>query len=85
MAKKVDVLKQKQLELDTYVGQAKDAISLVTDTISTLGTINESIDAKIREIDDYTAGLSETRSGLTDARTMNERIIKNFNALLNVD
>lgn len=85
MAKKVDVLQQKQNELNTYVGQANAAISIVTTTVATLGTINEHIDAKIREIDEYTAGLVATKSGLTDAKTKNERIIKNFNALLNAD
>lgn len=85
MAKKVDVLAKKQAELNTYVGQANAAISLVTNTVASLGAINENIDAKIREIDEYQAGLAATKSGLTDARTKNERIIKNFNALLDVE
>lgn len=85
MAKKVDVLAQKQAELNTYMGQANAAISLVTNTVSNLSAINEKIDAKIREIDEYQAGLAATKTGLTDARTKNERIIKNFNALLNVE
>lgn len=85
MAKKVDVLAKKQAELNTYVGQANAAISLVTSTVASLGAINENTGAKIREIDEYQAGLAATKSGLTDARTKNERIIKNFNALLNVE
>ncbi|MBQ8001431.1 MAG: hypothetical protein IJ298_09605 [Ruminococcus sp.] len=85
MAKKVDVLAKKQAELNTYVGQANAAISLVTSTVASLGAINENIDAKIREIDEYQAGLAATKSGLTDAKTKNERIIKNFNALLDVE
>lgn len=85
MAKKVDVLAKKQAELNTYVGQANAAISLVTSTVASLGAINENIDAKIREIDEHQAGLAATKSGLTDAKTKNERIIKNFNALLDVE
>lgn len=85
MAKKVDVLAKKQAELNTYVGQANAAISLVTSTVASLGAINENSDAKIREIDEYQAGLAATKSGLTDAKTKNERIIKNFNALLDVE
>lgn len=82
MVKKTDVLTQKQSELNAYVDQAKAAISLVTDTIARLSDINENIDAKIREIDEYSAGLAATKSGLTNAKTKNERILKNFNALL---
>lgn len=85
MAKKVDMLQQKQNELNTYVGRANATISIVTDTVAILAAINENIDDKIREIDEYQAGLDATKSGLTDARTKNERIIKNFNALLNVE
>lgn len=85
MAKNADVLAQKQAELNTYVGQANAAISLVTSTVASLDAINENIDAKIREIDEYQAGLAATKSGLTDAKTKNERIIKNFNALLDVE
>ena len=82
MATKKDVLKQKQYELNTYVTKATAAISLVTDTMVALGEINEHIDAKIREIDEYEAGLEATKTGLVDAKSKNERIIRNFNALL---
>ena len=79
----VDVLKQKQSELNTYVSQATAAISLVTDTISSLGAINERIDERIKEIDEYVGGLMSTKTGLAEAHSKNERIIKNFSALLN--
>lgn len=79
----VDVLKQKQSELNTYVGQATAAIALVTDTISSLSAINEHIDVKIKEIDDYVDGLMSTKAGLTEAQSKNARIIQNFSALLN--
>lgn len=82
--KNTDVLAQKQAELNTYIDKANAAISLVTNTVASLGAINEGIDAKIREIDEYQAGLAATKSGLTDTKTKNERIIKNLNALLNV-
>lgn len=85
MRKKRDVLKQKQKELDTYVGQSNIAISIVTNTITTLDAINESIDEKVREIDEYTAGLTATKTGLADAKAKNERIIKNFSTLLNLE
>lgn len=79
----VDVLKQKQSELNTYVGQATAAISLVTETISSLGAINERIDERIKEIDEYVDGLMSTKNGLAEAQSKNARIIQNFSALLN--
>lgn len=81
MAKKVDVLAKKQAELNTYVGQANAAISLVTSTVASLGAINENIDAKIREIDEYQAGLAATKSGLTDAKTKNQSVSSRISTL----
>ena len=85
MKKKLDVLAQKKAELNTYVAQFEGAISMVTSTIDSLGAINENINAKIREIDDYEAELAKTKEGLAGAKSKNERVIKNFSALLNVD
>lgn len=85
MKKKLDVFAQKKAELNTYVAQFEDAISMVTSTIDSLGAINDNINAKIREIDDYEAELAKTKEGLADAKSKNERVIKNFSALLNVD
>lgn len=81
----VDVLKQKQAELNTYLGQADAAISIVTDTVNKLVAINETIDFRISEIDEYTTGLLQTKTGLSNAKSRNKRIIENFNALLNVN
>ncbi len=85
MAKKIDVLSQKRAELDTYVSQSDSAISMVTSTVAQLGSINENIESKIKEIDEYQAELGATRDGLADAKAKNERVIQNFNALLKVD
>ena len=85
MAKKTDVLQQKQKELAECQEQCGAAISIVTSTIRNLNQINEQIDTKVKEIEEYQNQLDTTKSGLEDTKKKNERIIKNFNALLDVN
>lgn len=85
MAKKKDVLSQKRAELDTYINQFNSAISMVTNTVASLSSINAGISEKIREIEEYQAELDATKTGLVDAKDQNERVIQNFNALLNIN
>lgn len=79
-----DVLAQKKNRLNAYVAQFDKAVSLITDAIDNLGVINRNINDTIQEIDDYQRELAETKDGLTVAREKNERVIANFQALLNV-
>ena len=79
-----DVLAQKKSRLDSYKAQFDKAVSLITDTIDNLGVISKNISDTIQEIDDYQRELAETKDGLTVAREKNERVIANFQALLNV-
>lgn len=79
-----DVLKQKRKELADCQNQVNNAISLVTNTVKSLNQINESIEAKVKEIEEYQSELDLTRNGLKDTKDKNERIIKNFNALLEI-
>lgn len=79
-----DVLAQKKSRLDSYNAQFDKAVSLITDTIDNLGVISKNISDTIQEIDDYQRELTETKNGLTVAREKNERVIANFQALLNV-
>lgn len=85
MAKKKDVLEQKKAELNTYVKLFNSAVSVVTNTVANLKSINDGISEKIKEIEEYQAELSTTMSGLVDARDQNSRVIENFNALLNIE
>ena len=85
MAKKKDVLSQKRAELNTYINQFNSAISMVTNTIASLSSINDGIAQKIKEIDEYQAELDTTKTGLVIAKDQNERVIQNFNALLNIE
>lgn len=41
MKKKMDIIDQKRLELNTYVAQYNSAISLITGTIDSLGSISQ--------------------------------------------
>lgn len=79
-----DVLAQKKSRLDSYNAQFDKAVSLITDTIDNLGVISKNISDTIQEIDDYQRELAETKDGLTVAREKNDRVIANFQALLNI-
>lgn len=79
---KEDILAKKQAELTQYTEQFDASVSLVTSTIDNLKRINEGIQEKIGEIEDYQSELAKTRNGLDSAKSKNERIIQNFSALL---
>lgn len=81
---KADVLAQKKSRLVSYVAQFNDAVSLITNTINNLGTINKGIEDTIQEIDEYQRDLAETKAGLAEARDKNDKVIANFQALLSV-
>lgn len=83
VTKKADVLTQKQSRLATYNTQFETAVSLITLTIDQLSGIVAGIDTTIQEIDDYQNELAATRSGLCDAKEKNQRVIRNFQSLLN--
>lgn len=84
MAKTKDVLQQKQKELANCQKQFGAAISIVTQTVHNLSQINEQIQTRVQEIEEYQSQLDNTKAGLKDTQNKNERIIKNFNALLDV-
>lgn len=78
-----DVLAQKKSRPDSFNAQFDKAVSLITDTIENLGVISRNISDTIQEIDDYQRELAETKDGLAMAREKNDRVIANFQALLN--
>lgn len=80
----VDVLAQKRNRLNSYVAQFDKAVSLITDTIDNLGVINGNINSTIQEIDEYQQELAATRTGLAEAKERNDKVIANFQALLNI-
>ena len=84
MAKTKDVLQQKQKKLVDCKTQFDAAISVVTSAVKNINTINAEIQTTIQQIEEYQSQLDETKAGLKDTQKKNERIIKNFNALLDV-
>ena len=80
-----DMLKQKQSELAGYVSEFDSTVSMITGAVDNLSMLNSAIDERIQEIDSYEAELASTRTGLQNARQRNERVIRNFNALLGED
>lgn len=85
LKKTVDVLQKKKAELDAYNVQFENAVSIVTNAVNNLRTINDGILEKIKEIDEYQDELTKTRAGLDETRTKNEQVMKNFNALLGIN
>lgn len=82
---KNDVLAQKKNKLSACVAQFNSAIAMITGTIDDLGRISQEIDDTIQEIDTYQTELATTRTGLVDAKDKNERVIRNFKSLLEIE
>lgn len=80
--KKMDIIDQKKLELNTYVAQYNNAISIVTSTIEDLGTISQRMADKIGEIEAYQRDLDATKAGLAEAKAKNDRVMENFKRLV---
>ena len=83
--REIDVLKAKRKELGVYQTKFNNAVSLVSDAIQNLSEINNDISQKIIEIDEYQKELSQTREGLNNAKSKNEKVIRNFSALLGIE
>lgn len=83
--KAVDVLQTKNAELNAYIVQFDNAVSIVNNTVNSLEKISDGIKDKIQEIDDYQSELAKTREGLDNARIKNDKVIRNFKALLCVE
>ena len=82
MKKKMDIIDQKRLELNTYVAQYNSAISLITGTIDSLGSISQNMADKIGEIAAYQRDLDATKAGLAEAKAKNDRVMENFKRLV---
>lgn len=65
----IDVLQKKKEELAKFVDRYNDAVSMVTGTVTSLESLNESIEEKIKEIDEYQAELARTKDGLGETRS----------------
>lgn len=77
-----DMLEQKKRNLNTYVEEYEGAVSAVTDIIDTLTRTSSNIEQTIAEINEYQQELNDTAEKLQKAKSKNDKVIKNFEALL---
>ena len=82
MAKKPDILTEKQQRLDLAVQRYDSAVAVVTNTISSLSALSQDIAQQIADIDTYVASLNDTRAELELARNRTNKVSQNFAQLL---
>lgn len=80
-----DVFKKKEDELYSFTERYNSAISVVSELVKEFEAIDESIDEKIREIDEYQASLLKIKNGLSDSKEKNKKIINTFNTLVRTE
>ena len=79
---KVDTIERSKLSLNKCMVQSNNTVSVVTNAIESLQTINSSIDAEIAKVEEYESQLAEIKNGLVATKTQNETVVKNFNSLI---
>lgn len=79
---KVDTIERSKLSLNKCMVQSNNTVSVVTNAIESLQTINSSIDAEIAKVEEYESKLAEIKNGLVATKTQNETVVKNFNSLI---
>lgn len=80
-----DILAQKRNSLNLYNSQFDRAVHIINETIDNLGQISQGIEQTMQEIEAYEKELAETKSGLVDAKTRNDKVVANFKSLLYVE
>lgn len=81
-AAKVDTIESSKLSLNKCMAQSNNTVSVVTNAIESLQTINSSIDAEIAKVEEYESQLAEIKNGLVATKIQNETVVKNFNSLI---
>ena len=69
--------------LEILSEKSSNAISLVMSTIKDLKDTDVAIDAEVRKNEEAIAAITATNASLGDLKSQNEKIISNFEALLN--
>lgn len=82
---KPDVFQQKTNELGEFTAQFTSAVNVLNTAMNSLVAINDSVNEKIAEVDDYRETLAKTRGELERVREKNNKVISNFRALLGSD
>jgi uncharacterized protein Yka (UPF0111/DUF47 family) len=77
-----NILTEKETQLNSLVKESTDAVSLITNTISRLETVNEQIYEKSEEISTYRAELDRIQGSMDQQIAHNEKIIGKFKSFL---
>ena len=77
-----NILTEKETQLNSLVQESTDAVSLITNTIGRLETVNEQIYKKSEEISTYRAELNRIQDSMDQQIAHNEKIIGKFKSLL---
>lgn len=77
-----NILTEKETQLNSLVQESTDAVSLITNTISRLETVNEQISEKSEEISTYRAELDRIQGSMDQQIAHNEKIIGKFKSFL---
>lgn len=78
-------IKAHEKKLAKLVKKTDGALSMPMSTVNSLNAINQMIDTEMAEIDAIVERAANTKSSLSERRQQNERLLSNFNALLNVE
>lgn len=78
------MLTKKRAKLNAYTSQFDNIVSTITSVVNGLKDINRDMDDSIKEIYTYQHELDQTVEGLKAAKERNDKIAKNFEALLSV-
>lgn len=77
-----NILTEKETQLNSLVQESTDAVSLITNTISRLETVNEQTHEKSEEISTYRAELDRIQGSMDQQIAHNEKIIGKFKSFL---
>ena len=79
---KANILSEKEMQLNTYISESERAVSLITDTIERLESVNNRIVATRQEIETHRAELARLDGSMGEQLDRNAKIIDKFKSFL---
>lgn len=79
---KTNILSEKEMQLNAYVSESEKAVSLITDTIERLESVNSRIVATRQEIETHRAELARLDGSMGEQLDRNAKIIGKFKSFL---
>lgn len=79
---KTNILSEKEMQLNAYVSESEKAVSLITDTIDRLESVNNRIAATRQEIESHRAELARLDGSMGEQLDRNAKIIGKFKSFL---